>query len=185
MVTTDLMEPMCAAITEAVQISEERQMPIKSSIQKALMILFCLLVLPAEARLSPSFCTEMQDGMRQMNAILPKTFKSPSASVLKNLDGAEDKVFLDTTYISVDVDCEEEAIIYKVRFANQEVEDQLKADTKKASGAFYEMHENQKGVACRPSGFIRKFGLKQEVRTLVDRSNKIWHRWVTSSYDCR
>ena len=71
-----------------------------------------------------------------MNAMLPQTVKSPSASVLENLDGVEDKVFLDTTYVSVDVDCEEEAVIYNVRFADREVEDQLKADTKKQMAHF-------------------------------------------------
>ena len=160
-------------------------MSVRDTIQVGLMALTSLIGLPVEARLSPSFCSEMQDAMRQMNAMLPQTVKSPSASVLENLDGVEDKVFLDTTYVSVDVDCDEEEVIYNVRFANQEVEDQLKADTKKADGAFYDMHNNQKAMACRPSGFIRKFGLKQEVRTLLDRSGDQWHRWVTSSYDCR
>jgi hypothetical protein len=160
-------------------------MLVRGAIQIALMFSTLLTGFPVEARLSPSFCSEMQDAMKQMNAMLPQTVKSPSASVLENLSGVEDKVFLDTTYVSVDVDCEEEAVIYNVRFTNQEVEHQLKTDTKKADGAFYDMHNNQKAMACRPSGFIRKFGLKQEVRTLFDRSGDEWHRWVTSSYDCR
>ena len=160
-------------------------MPVIRTTQVALIVFTSLAGLPVEARLSTSFCSEMRDAMKQMNAMLPQTVKSPSASFLENLDGVEDKVFLDTTYVSVDVDCEEEAVIYNVRFANREVEDQLKADTKKANGAFYDMHNNQKAMACRSSGFIRKFGLKQEVRILLDRSGDEWHRWVTSSYDCR
>jgi hypothetical protein len=185
MVTIDLMEPMSEVITEADQINRNYQMPGRATIQLVLMSLTSLIGLPVEASLSPSFCSEMRDAMKQMNAMLPQIVKSPSASFLENLDGVEDKVFLDTTYVSVDVDCEEEAVIYNVRFADSEVEDQLKADTKKADGAFYDMYNSQKAMACRSSGFIRKFGLKQEVRTLLDRSGDEWHRWVTSSYDCR
>lgn len=184
MVTTGPTEPMSVVTTEAVPENRGMQIRMKSSTHMPLILTILMAAVPVEARLSGSFCLEMREAMGQMNAMLPQTVKSPSASFLENLDGVEDKVFLDTTYVSVDVDCEEEAVIYKVRFANQGVEDQLKADTKKADGAFYDMHNNQKAMACRPSGFIRKFGLKQEVRTLLDRSGDEWHRWVTSSYDC-
>ena len=160
-------------------------MPLKRFVKTSFLLSLLVATQPAEARLSPSFCSEMRDAMRQMNSMLPQTIERPSPSLLQNLRGFEEKIFLNTTYLSVDVDCEEEAVIYNVRIAEQEVEAQLKSDSRKAESAFYDMHENQKAMACRPSGFIRKFGLKQEVRTLLDRSGDVWHRWVTSSYDCR
>ena len=115
---------------------------------------------------------------------LSQTVSSPSKSFLESAGGADKMVFLDTEYLKFDVDCEEEAVIYFVRFTNGELERQLKADKEKADSAFYDMHNNQILMACRPDAFIRKFGLKQEVRTLLDRSGEVWHRWVTSSYDC-
>ena len=72
-----------------------------------------------------------------------------------------------------------------VLFADVDLEVSLKRDLKKAESAFYNMHNTQKEFACRPGGFIRKFGFKQEVRNLLDRSGDVWHRWVTSSYDCK
>ena len=124
------------------------------------MIAFFLNALSAEARLSQAFCSEMREGMTQMNEMLPQTVSSPSKSFLESAGGVEEMVFLDTDYLKVDVDCEEEAVIYYVRFTNGELERQLKADKEKADSAFYDMHNNQILMACRPDAFIRKFGLK-------------------------
>ncbi len=149
-----------------------------------LMTAFFFTSLPAEARLSKAFCSELRGGATQMNAMLPRTVSSPDKGFLESTDGVEKMVFLDTDYLKVDVDCEEEAVIYYVRFTSSELEQQLKADKKQADSAFYDMHNNQILMACRPEAFIKKFGLKQEVRTLLDRAGEVWHRWVTSSYDC-
>ena len=159
-------------------------MRVKYVATTSLIITTLAIAAPTHARLSPSFCSEMHDAIKQVNTMFPRTVKQPSASIVEDVTGLREFYYLDTTYLRVDVDCEEEAVIYEVRFADSEIENKLKADKKKADEAFYDMHKSQMMSACRPDGFIRKFGLKQEVRDLVDRSGVVWHRWVTSSYDC-